>query len=45
LLSGLYGHSEIEGARGPVALARELQTMLGIVSAFERAAAPPARDR
>jgi pimeloyl-ACP methyl ester carboxylesterase len=38
LLTGLYGHTQIEGARGPRALARELSSMLRIVDAIERAA-------
>jgi pimeloyl-ACP methyl ester carboxylesterase len=40
LLTGLYGHTQIEGARGPRALARELSSMVRIVSAIERAASP-----
>jgi len=38
LLTGLYGHTQIEGARGPRALARELSSMVRIVRAIERAA-------
>ena len=41
LLTGLYGHTQIEGARGPVAAARELTAMVRIVSAIERAASNP----
>ncbi|MBZ0238095.1 MAG: hypothetical protein K8M05_37645, partial [Deltaproteobacteria bacterium] len=38
-LTGLYGHTQLEGASGPRALARELSSMVRIVSAIERAAA------
>lgn len=38
LLTGLYGHTQIEGATGPAALARELATMARIVDAITRAA-------
>jgi hypothetical protein len=34
LLTGLYGHTSIEGTRGPVAAAREMATMGRIVSAM-----------
>jgi pimeloyl-ACP methyl ester carboxylesterase len=34
LLTGLYGHTSIEGARGPVAAAREVAAMAKIVSAM-----------
>jgi pimeloyl-ACP methyl ester carboxylesterase len=34
LLTGLYGHTQIEGARGPVAAAKELATMTRIVGAM-----------
>jgi pimeloyl-ACP methyl ester carboxylesterase len=34
LLTGLYGHTQIEGARGPVAAAKEVATMTRIVSAM-----------
>ena len=40
LLTGLYGHTQIEGAKGARALVRELSTMVQIVSAIERAASP-----
>ncbi len=37
-LTGLYGHSQLEGARGAAAAARELSSMLRIVAAIARAA-------
>ncbi|HUQ01796.1 MAG TPA: hypothetical protein VM261_04835 [Kofleriaceae bacterium] len=44
LLTGLYGHTQIEGARGARALARELASMVRIVRAIERAASADAAD-
>jgi len=41
-LTGLYGHTQLEGARGPRALARELSSMVQIVGAIERAASAAA---
>jgi pimeloyl-ACP methyl ester carboxylesterase len=38
LLTGLYGHTAIEGGRGPLAAAREVTTMTRIVSALVTAA-------
>lgn len=37
-LTGLYGHTAIEGARGPVAAIKEVATMVQIVDAMVRAA-------
>ncbi len=38
LLTGLYGHTSVEGGRGPLAAAREIATMAKIVSALVTAA-------
>jgi pimeloyl-ACP methyl ester carboxylesterase len=43
LLTGLYGHTQIEGARGPVAAAREVATMARIVAAMVAAGTEGAR--
>jgi pimeloyl-ACP methyl ester carboxylesterase len=38
LLTGLYGHTSVEGTRGPIAALREVRTMARIVSALVEAA-------
>lgn len=37
LLTGLYGHTQIEGARGPIAAVKEIATMTRIVRAMVQA--------